>query len=259
MTAASLARAVGRFLAREGIGEIERRFRKRLRARSATPSRAQRLVAEFLGTAGLLAVIIGSGIMADTLSGGNDGVALIGCVAAIAAGLIVLIWIFGPVSGCHINPAVTLAFRLRGEIGTKDASLYWLAQFTGGVSGAIAAHAMFEQPLLQWATTVRTGPGQWLSEMVATFGLLLVIFACIRVRKEAVGVAVGLYIFAACWFTASTSFANPAVTLARSFSDTFCGIRPADAPAFIAVELFAALIATPFAAWLYRSDPSGGD
>lgn len=215
-------------------------------------TRLRRLIAEFLGTAGLLAVIIGSGIMADTLSGGNDGVALIGCVAAIAAGLTVLIWIFGPVSGCHINPAVTLAFRLRGEISTSDAGLYWLAQFAGGIAGTMGAHAMFEQPLLQVATTVRTGPGQWLSEVVATFGLLLVILACLRVRKEAVAVAVGLYIFAACWFTASTSFANPAVTLARSFSDTFCGIRPTDAPAFIAAEFLAAAAATPFAAWLYR-------
>ncbi len=221
-----------------------------------TGSRLRQLTAEFLGTAGLLAVIIGSGIMADTLSGGNDGVALIGCVAAIAAGLIVLIWIFGPVSGCHINPAVTLAFRLRGEISTADAGLYWLAQVLGGVSGTVAAHAMFDQPLLQVATTVRTGPGQWLSEFVATFGLLLVILACIRVRKEAVAVAVGLYIFAACWFTASTSFANPAVTLARSLSDTFCGIRPVDAPAFIAAEFLAAAATTPFAAWLYR-DASG--
>ena len=222
-----------------------------------TGSRLRRLVAEFLGTAGLLAVIIGSGIMAETLSEGNDGVALIGCVAAIAAGLTVLIWIFGPVSGCHINPAVTLALRLRGDIGMGDAGLYWLAQFAGGVTGTVAAHAMFDQALLQVATTVRTGPGQWLSELVATGGLLLVIFACIRVRKEAVGVAVGLYIFAACWFTASTSFANPAVTLARSFSDTFCGIRPADAPAFIAVELLAALIVTPFAAWLYPENDGG--
>ena len=255
MSLGPIARKATRFLLRAVVHEIGSVAQGKPASRRDSPSRPRRLVAEFLGTAGLLAVIIGSGIMADTLSGGNDGVALIGCVAAIAAGLTVLIWIFGPVSGCHINPAVTLAFRLRGEIGTGDAGLYWLAQFAGGVTGTIAAHAMFDQPLLQIATTVRTGPGQWLSELVATGGLLLVIFACVRVRKEAVGVAVGLYIFAACWFTASTSFANPAVTLARSFSDTFCGIRPADAPAFIAVEFLAALIVTPFAAWLYRGDP----
>ena len=175
---------------------------------------ARRLAAEFLGTAGLLAVIIGSGIMADALSGGNDGVALIGCTAAIGAGLVVLIWLFAPVSGCHINPAVTLAFLLRREIAPREAALFVLTQAAGGLAGMLAAHAMFDLPLFQMATQVRDGPGQWFSEVVATFGLVLTVLGCVRVRPQAVAPAVGLYIFAACWFTASTSFANPAVTLA---------------------------------------------
>ena len=214
----------------------------------------RRLTAEFLGTAGLLAVIIGAGIMAVNLSGGNDGVALIGTTAAIGAGLVVLIWLFAPVSGCHINPAVTLAFLLRKEISGCDAGLYVLVQAAGGLAGMLVTHLMFDLPLLQTATQVRTGPGQWVSEVVATFGLILTIFGCIKVRPQAVAAAVGIYIFAACWFTASTSFANPAVTLARSFTDTFCGIRPADAPMFVVMEIVGALIATPFAAWLWSAD-----
>ena len=214
-------------------------------------SSARRLVAEFLGTAGLLAVIIGSGIMAENLSGGNAGVALIGCTAAIGAGLTVLIWLFGPVSGCHINPAVTLAFLLRREIAPGRAAVYVLVQAAGGLAGMLATHLMFDLPLWQTATQVRTGAGQWFSEIVATFGLITVIFGCLRVRPRAVAAAVGLYIFSACWFTASTSFANPAVTLARSFTDTFCGIRPADAPAFILMELLAAAVTVPVAGWLF--------
>ncbi len=218
----------------------------------------RRLAAEFLGTAGLLAVIIGAGIMAVNLSGGNDGVALIGTTAAIGAGLVVLIWLFGPVSGCHINPAVTLAFLLRKEISGRDAGLYVVVQAAGGLAGMLVTHLMFDLPLLQTATQVRTGPGQWVSEVVATFGLILTIFGCIKVRPRAVAAAVGIYIFAACWFTASTSFANPAVTLARSFTDTFCGIRPQDAPMFVLMEIVGALVATPFAAWLYRGKNSSG-
>ena len=217
-----------------------------------SPTLFRRLAAEFFGTAGLLAVIIGSGIMADNLSGGNDGVALIGCTAAIGAGLVVLIWLFAPVSGCHINPAVTLAFLLRREISGRDAGLYVVTQAAGGLVGMLVTHLMFDLPLVQVATQVRTGPGQWVSEVVATFGLILTILGCIKVRPQAVAAAVGIYIFAACWFTASTSFANPAVTLARSFTDTFCGIRPLDAPAFVLMEILGAAIATPFAAWLYR-------
>lgn len=218
----------------------------------------RRLAAEFLGTAGLLAVIIGAGIMAVNLSGGNDGVALIGTTAAIGAGLVVLIWLFAPVSGCHINPAVTLAFLLRKEISGRDAGLYVVVQAAGGLAGMLVTHLMFDLPLLQTATQVRTGPGQWVSEVVATFGLILTIFGCIKVRPRAVAAAVGIYIFAACWFTASTSFANPAVTLARSFTDTFCGIRPQDAPMFVLMEIVGALVATPFAAWLYRGKNSSG-
>ena len=218
----------------------------------------RRLAAEFLGTAGLLAVIIGAGIMAVNLSGGNDGVALIGTTAAIGAGLVVLIWLFAPVSGCHINPAVTLAFLLRKEISGRDAGLYVVVQAAGGLAGMLVTHLMFDLPLLQTATQVRTGPGQWVSEVVATFGLILTIFGCIKVRPRAVAAAVGIYIFAACWFTASTSFANPAVTLARSFTDTFCGIRPQDAPMFVLMEIVGALVATPFAAWLYRGQNSSG-
>ncbi len=221
---------------------------------------ARRLAAEFLGTAGLLAAIIGSGVMADALSGGNDGVALLGCTAAIGASLVVLIWLFAPISGCHINPAVTLAFLLRREISPGMAGLYGVVQLLGGFAGVLAAHAMFDLPLLQTATQVRTGVGQWFSEGAATFGLILTIFGCLRVRPQAVAAAVGLYIFAACWFTASTSFANPAVTAARSFTDTFCGIRPLDAPAFVVMQIVGAVVATPFAGWLFgvreRPDPS---
>lgn len=217
----------------------------------------RRLAAEFLGTAGLLAMIIGSGIMAENLSGGNDGVALIGCTAAIGTGLTVLIWLFGPVSGCHINPAVTLAFLLRREIAPARAAVYVVVQAAGGLAGMLATHLMFGLPLLQTATQVRTGTGQWFSEIVATFGLITVILGCLRVRPQAVAAAVGLYIFSACWFTASTSFANPAVTLARSFTDTFCGIRPADAPAFILMEFLAAAVAVPVAGWLFGNSRAG--
>lgn len=218
-------------------------------------SLTRRLAAEFLGTAGLLAAIIGSGIMAETLSGGNDGVALIGCTAAIGAALVVLIWLFLPVSGCHINPAVTLALLLRRRIAPADAALYVPVQAAGALAGMLATHAMFDLPLLQIATTVRTGPGQWFSEFVATVGLLATIFGAARFRPQALAPAVGLYIFAACWFTASTSFANPAVTLARSFTDTFCGIRPADAPPFVLMQVLGATAAAPLSAWLWPDAP----
>lgn len=218
-------------------------------------SLTRRLTAEFLGTAGLLAAIIGSGIMAETLSGGNDGVALIGCTAAIGAALVVLIWLFLPVSGCHINPAVTLALLLRRRIAPADAALYVPVQAAGALAGMLATHAMFDLPLLQIATTVRTGPGQWFSEFVATVGLLATIFGATRFRPQALAPAVGLYIFAACWFTASTSFANPAVTLARSFTDTFCGIRPADAPPFVLMQVLGATAAAPLSAWLWPDAP----
>ncbi len=214
-------------------------------------SLARRLVAEFVGTAGLLAAIIGSGIMGDNLAGGNAGVALVGCTLAIAAALLVLIWLFAPVSGCHINPAVTLAFLARGDISLRDAGAYVPVQIAGGVFGVAVTNWMFGLPALHLATTVRTGGGQWLSEGIATFGLLVVILGCIRVGRD-VATAVALYIGAAIWFTSSTAFANPAVSIARAFSDTFCGIRPADVPPFIGMEIAGALAAVPFARWLWR-------
>ncbi len=216
-----------------------------------TASLPRRLAAEFLGTAGLLASIIGSGIMGDNLAGGNDGVALVGCALAIAAALLVLIWLFGPVSGCHINPAVTLAFTVRGEFPLRDALAYAPVQVVGGIAGVAVTNAMFGLPALHLASTVRTGGGQWLSEVLATFGLLVVILGCVRVGRD-VATAVALYIGAAIWFTSSTAFANPAVSVARAFSDTFCGIRPADVPPFIAMEIAGALLAVGFAGWLWR-------
>jgi len=215
------------------------------------PSLVRRLVAEFLGTAGLLASIIGSGIMGDNLAGGNAGVALIGCTLAISAALVVLIWLFGPVSGCHINPAVTLAFLVRGEIAPRDAAAYVPVQILGGIAGTAVTNVMFGLPALHFATTVRTGPSQWLSEIIATFGLLIVILGCLRVGRD-VAVAVARYIGSAIWFTSSTAFANPAVSIARAFSDTFCGIRPADVAPFIGMEVVGALAAVWFARWLWR-------
>src|SRR5262245_35505226 len=189
-------------------------------------SRAQRLLAEALGTAFLLATVIGSGIMGAKLAGGNSALALLGNTLPTGAILVVLILIFGPVSGAHFNPAVSLAFALRGELPWRDAASYVAVQIAGGIVGVWAAHLMFELPVLQLSRTARSGSGQWLAEFVATFGLLLVIFGCVTHTPQAVAYAVGLYITAAYWFTASTSFANPAVTIARSLSDTFAGIAP---------------------------------
>ncbi len=216
-----------------------------------SPSLARRMVAEFVGTAGLLAAIIGSGIMGDNLAGGNAGVALIGCTLAISAALLVLIRLFAPVSGCHINPAVTLVFLVRGGISLRDAAAYVPVQIAGAIFGAAMTNVMFGLPALQVATTVRTGPGQWLSEAIATFGLLVVILGCVRIGRD-VATAVALYIGAAIWFTSSTAFANPAVSIARAFSDTFCGIRPVDVAPFLGMEVAGALAAVPFARWLWR-------
>ncbi len=199
----------------------------------------------------MLATVIGSGIMAQNLAGGNTAVALLGNTAATGAILVVLILIFGPVSGAHFNPAVTLSFRLRGEIGTSDTALYILAQIAGALAGMLAAHFMFELPLAQSSTHIRAGAAQFASEIIATFGLLAAIFGCVRQRPDAVPYAVGLYITAAYWFTASTSFANPAVTIARSFSDTFSGIRPEDAPFFILAQLIGAALAVFLSGWLF--------
>ncbi len=216
---------------------------------------SRRLAAEVIGTAGLLAVVVGSGIMGDSLSGGNVAIALLGNTIATGAILVVLILAFGPLSGAHFNPAVTLAFLMRREITPGDAVLYVLAQIVGGLAGALAAHAMFELPLLQISETARSGPAQWFAEWVATFGLVATILATLRFRPEAVAPAVGLFIIAGYWFTASTSFANPAVTIARSFTDTFSGIAPGHAPGFILAQLVGAASATLLFGWLLFPSP----
>jgi glycerol uptake facilitator-like aquaporin len=207
------------------------------------PQTSQRAVAEALGTAFLLMTVIGSGIMAQRLSGGNEALALLCNTLPTGAILVVLILIFGPVSGAHFNPAVTLAFALRGEIAWPLAVLYIAVQIAGGIVGVWIAHLMFDLPVWQLSAHVRTGTGQWLAEAVATFGLLLTIFGCVARAPGAVAYAVGLYITAAYWFTASTSFANPAVTIARALSDTFAGIAPGGVAGFIAAQLLGAVLA----------------
>lgn len=210
----------------------------------------RKLVAEGLGTLLLLATVIGSGIMAENLADGNAAVALLGNTLATGAILAVLITMLGPISGAHFNPAVTLAFLVRREIDPKTAAAYLIVQIVGGLAGAVLAHAMFDMDLVQVSTNARTGMGQWLAEGVATFGLVATILATLKARPSAVAAMVGLYISAGYWFTASTSFANPAVTVARSFTDTFSGIAPADAPAFIAAQFVGAVVATGLMAWL---------
>jgi glycerol uptake facilitator-like aquaporin len=213
----------------------------------------RRLAAEFLGTAFLLATVIGSGIMGDTLSSGNVAIALLGNTIATGAILAVLILVFGPISGAHFNPAVTLSFAIRREITIGHAVIYVIVQIIGGLFGVFVAHVMFGEPSFSAALTTRTGIGPWTGEFVATFGLVATILGCLRFRPEAIPYAVGLFITAGYWFTSSTSFANPAVTIARSFSDTFAGIRPEDAPMFILVQIIAAIIATLVFAW-FASD-----
>ena len=213
-----------------------------------------RLVAEFLGTAFLLATVVGSGIMAETLAGGNTAIALLGNTIPTGAILYVLITIFGPISGAHFNPVVTLSFLLRREIAAGEAAAFVAVQISGGILGVWIAHMMFDQAILQVATTTRTGSGQFLSEIVASFGLVLIILGGIRHRVEAVPMLVGLYITAAYWFTASTSFANPAVTIARSMSDSFAGIAPTDAPAFIAAQMIGAVLAVLVARRLFAPE-----
>ena len=209
-------------------------------------SLAQRAIAEFLGTAFLLAAVVGSGIMAQRLAGGNVALALLCNTLATGAILPVIILMFGPVSGAHFNPAVSVAFALRGELPWLIAMLYVAIQVIAAIAGAWIAHLMFDLPVWQISTTVRSGAGQWLAEAVATFGLLLTIFGCLWRAPSAVPFAVGLT-YSAYWFTASTSFANPAVTIARSLSDTFAGIAPAGAPAFMAAQ-FAGMLAAVFLA-----------
>jgi len=211
---------------------------------------ARRAVAEALGTAFLLAAVIGSGIMGDRLAGGNIAIALLANTIATGAMLVTLILTFGPISGAHFNPAVTLADAFQGGLAWREVPAYLSAQIAGAFAGVAAAHLMFSQPLFSASQHVRSGGAQLFSEFIATFGLLSVIWGCVRLRSAAVPFAVGAYITAAYWFTASTSFANPAVTLARAASDTFAGIRPADAPGFIVAQLAGAAAATALFRWL---------
>ena len=210
---------------------------------------SRRLVAETLGTGLLVATVVGSGIMAETLTT-DVALALLANTIATGAILVVLISALGPISGAHFNPAVTAVFALRRELPWRDAGAYVIAQIVGGTLGSLLAHAMFARPILQLSNKVRTGEAQWLSEGVATFGLVAVILAGIRFERKAVPMLVGLYITAAYWFTASTSFANPAVAIARAFSDTFVGIRPVDLIGFIPAQLAGALLAATLMSWL---------
>ena len=214
---------------------------------------SRRLAAEFVGTLLLLATVVGSGIMGVNLSAGNDGIALLANAAATAGALFVLITLFAAISGAHFNPAVTLALRLQGVIDTRDALAYIAVQLIGAVLGVVLAHVMFGLALVQPGQHARTGLAQWTSEAVATFGLLLTILLGARQRPAAVPALVASYIFAAYWFTASTSFANPAVTLARSLTQSFSGIRPADVVGFVAAQCLGALAGAAVAHWFTRS------
>ncbi|MBW8322736.1 MAG: aquaporin family protein [Rhizobium sp.] len=220
---------------------------------------ARRIASECLGTALLLATVVGSGIMAEALAGGNVAVALLGNTIATGAILVVLITMFGPVSGAHFNPAVTLVMLASAEMSRKEATFYILAQVAGALVGVWLAHLMFDLPVLQMSVKARTGSGQWIAEGVATFGLLLTILLTRRHRPESIPLSVGLYITAAYWFTASTSFANPAVTLARAFSDSFAGIRPADVPAFVVAQLVGASLALVLSRWLLADGSKAPD
>lgn len=210
-------------------------------------------VAEALGTALLLAIIVGSGIMGERLSAANAALTLLANSLATGFGLAALIVVFAPVSGAHFNPLVTLVAAARGELPRASVSAYLAAHFTGAIIGVIAAHAMFGEPLLAFGTRVRDGPAQWWSEFVATFGLLLVVLGCARRGAAVTGAAVGAYIAAAYWFTGSTSFANPAVTLARALTPTFSGIRPVDVVPFALAQAAGAVAAAIFWRWLERN------
>jgi glycerol uptake facilitator-like aquaporin len=217
---------------------------------------ARRLTAEALGTALLLAVVIGSGIMGERLAAGNTAIALLGNTLATGAALVVLITVFGPISGAHFNPAVSLVMGMRGELPWKIAAAYLPAQVVGAVLGVWCAHAMFGEQILQVSAKLREGPAQAFAEFVATFGLLATILGVVRFKSDFTAIAVGLYITAAYWFTASTSFANPAVTVARSLSDTFAGIAPRSAPAFIVAQLAGAVAAALVFGWLLKARPA---
>jgi glycerol uptake facilitator-like aquaporin len=216
-----------------------------------TADLGRRLVAEALGTALLLLAVVGSGIAADRLSGGNAGLALLANAVATGCALVVLIAIFGPLSGAHFNPAVSLYFALRGEMRWQGAALYAAVQFPAAIAGVWLAHAMFDQPILEVSARLRDGPGQWLAEGVATFGLLLTIAGGARFARRTVPALVGLYITGAYWFTASTSFANPAVTVARALTDSFAGIAPASVAGFVAAQLAGVALGGISLGWLF--------
>lgn len=215
----------------------------------------RRLAAEALGSFFLFAGVLGSGVMAENLADRNDAVALLANTIATGAILYVIIAQFGPISGAHFNPAVTLAFALRKEIGWGDSAVYVVTQIAAGALGAFAVHLMFDLDILQFSTKARAGIGQWTGEGIATFGLVLTILGLVHHRPAAIPAGVALYITAAYWFTSSTSFANPAITIVRSLSDTFAGIAPADVPAFIAAQLVGAVVAVILGGWLFAADP----
>ncbi|QYJ06749.1 aquaporin [Qipengyuania flava] len=221
-------------------------------AEARGPSADRQLAAEALGSFFLFATVVGSGIMGETLAGGNVAIALLGNTIATGAILFVLIAALGPVSGAHFNPAVTLVFALRREIGPGLAVAYLAAQLAGGLLGVWSAHAMFEAPVFQFSENIRTGQGQWLGEGIATFGLLFTILGCLRSRPDWVAPAVGLYITAGYWFTSSTSFANPAITVGRAFTNSFSGIAPADVAGFVAAQFAGAVLAWLICRWLFE-------
>jgi glycerol uptake facilitator-like aquaporin len=223
-------------------------------ATSRAGALARQITAEALGTGALVATVVGSGIMAERLAAGNAAIALLGNTLATGAMLIVLILVLGPISGAHLNPAVSLVFALRGELDRRRLLLYVGAQIGGGFVGVMTAHAMFALPPIMLSSTVRSGPAQWLSEIVATFGLVGTILGTLRARPQAVALTVGLYISAAYWFTASTSFANPAVTLARALTDTFSGIARGGVPGFLAAEITGATLAASVCSWLLNEE-----
>ena len=214
----------------------------------------QRTFCEWLGTAFLLAAVVGSGIMAQRLASGNAALALLCNTLPTGAILVVLILVFGPLSGAHFNPVVSIALALRGKVPWPTAAIFIVAQILGAVGGVWIAHLMFDLPLWQISVTTRTGPGQWLAEAVATFGLVMTVFGCMARTPASVPYAVGLYITSAYWFTASTSFANPAVTIARSLSDTFAGIAPSGVAAFVVAQLAGMLAAVGLSQWLWASE-----
>jgi glycerol uptake facilitator-like aquaporin len=215
-------------------------------------SLSRRLTAEALGTGFLVAAIVGAGVAAENLSGGNAAIALLCDTIPVGAMLFVIITIFMPLSGAHFNPAVSFVMMLRGDLDLKTAAAYMAAQIIGGCLGTIAVHLMFDLPIFQYSAHMRHGWPQWFAEFVATFGLLMTILACARFKPDAMGAAVGLYITSAEWFAASTSFANPAVTVARALSDTYSGIAPGDVPAFLAAQFLGAVVGAGLLAWLLK-------